>query len=104
MARKRFLKTKILSALVVGLVVLLLILNPSEAKHRDAIYDQIRRQAEADNGAAGALLATALKSLDPLQAAPMQRTNYLLFSTTSLGLGVDKYKTIGALGYVYVYK
>ena len=102
MAKKRLRKVKVLSAVLVALVVLLLVLNPSEAKHREAIYDQIRRDAEDKSGVAGALFGTALKGIDALQAAPMTRTNYLLLSTTDLGGGT--YKTIGVLGFVYVYK
>lgn len=105
MARKLSLKLKILSAVAVGLIVLLLVLNPSESGHRNAVYDHMRRQSEKEGNMAGVALSTALKSFDAFhKAAPMRRTNYLLFSTAELELGVHRYKTIGVLGFVYVYK
>ena len=86
-----------LGVLVLGVVAV--VLNPSEEKHRSAIYDRGRLVMEEKSGTIGAIVGTVTKSLDPLKSAPIKYNNYYVFSTVTLN---DKRMTFGVCGSVTV--
>ena len=100
MARKKWLRLPTLGggALVILLIAMVL-LNPSEKKQRNAIYDVTRRKAEEKSGVVGVLVGTLAKELDVLKAVPYKYNNYFVFSTITLS---DDRVTFGVLGYVKV--
>ena len=107
MARKRKTAKKrkgliieIAATLLVAALVVLAIGNPSEEKHKNAIYKRAQNAA-AEKGFWHSLAAAGAKHLRVLDATPLRYKNYYFFSMLTHG---EERVTFGILWHVKITK
>lgn len=88
---------------IIILVVLAVVTNPNEAKHKEAVKRELDIAMEQELGGFGEFLSSTVKSNGKLISQFIERENQFVYSTTKLKMGgEEKVIGYGFFGFVFI--
>lgn len=95
-------KAIITTIILIGLVLLLAVTNPSPEQHSNYLRQEMSEQAKEESEMTQALVVLFGGVAEEVLANATTRKNYLLFSVYSTGMASDELVVLGVLGNFFV--